>query len=175
MLSMFADVVLYLTDPVVALPSLQTLLSEYGQLSGLTVNHIKSKALKVSLPAALVSSLKYLFPYTRQQPLPEHHPYSIHWGSIPLKLYPHTQKTDLPLERRRRPSITPVMMHQPKINGGLEIPHLTKYYQAAQVAVLSNFRVFAGLPPVDPSRRIRLHLSVHEKSVASNISWVVHD
>lgn len=55
---MFADkVILHATNPIITLPSLLDLLLKFAVILGLTVNMVKSKALNISLPTAVVDQI----------------------------------------------------------------------------------------------------------------------
>uniref|UniRef100_A0A8C5P8P1 Reverse transcriptase domain-containing protein n=1 Tax=Leptobrachium leishanense TaxID=445787 RepID=A0A8C5P8P1_9ANUR len=63
-LSLFADdILLTLTNPLTSLPTLHSMLSEYGNLSYHKINVHKTQALAYGIPDAEISTLKSQYPY----------------------------------------------------------------------------------------------------------------
>lgn len=64
-MSLFADDILTITNPIITLPTLELVPAEFGALSGLQMNYAKSKALNISLQADVVATLQaeFLYPW----------------------------------------------------------------------------------------------------------------
>ncbi|XP_075715534.1 uncharacterized protein LOC142750416 [Rhinoderma darwinii] len=67
-LALYADdLLLYVTEPIVTLPSILKEFERFSQLSNFKVNYSKTEALNVSLSSELVEHLKQNFPFKWQQ------------------------------------------------------------------------------------------------------------
>lgn len=56
-------VLIFLTSPLLSSPTLVDILSKFGQISGLTINPQKSKALNISIPSVLQTQLHESLPF----------------------------------------------------------------------------------------------------------------
>lgn len=133
------DLLLTLTSPITSLPNLHVILQPFSDISGLKINHSKSRALNLSLPISIQKTLKQSYQFQWE---PETLPYlSIHLTSSIQMLY----KRNYPaLFKWLTDDLTKWQIHPPSWFGRLHsikmnvLPRILYFFRTLPVALAQN-------------------------------------